>query len=501
MLADARPSCIVAEPSEADGAASGGGDGGGAWSTLAEALELTQLRPRIVLLPPLPLEAPTSGAESDAEGRGATEPPSPPASLASLSVHWDQWLAPSPDTRSPAPPATPAVAASDPDAPAVIIYTSGTTGLPKGAVHTNRTCLAYADHQARGLHMPSGPALRTLCNFPINHVASLVELMYTSFHLAGAVVFQPAYHPLHSLRATHPGRYTLTPVALTLPALLLAQMRMPLWAAETLDTVRHFIFAGAAPPLPMIQAIRAVAHPLATLHTGWGMTETCGFLTFTPLDVDDTGLATTVGAFPAVDGYECRLADPQTGADVAAGSIGEIRVRGPSLFSEYLHAPEKTADAWDQDGWFRTSDMAYCDERGNLVLAGRLSDSAHLASTRFRVGAPPNSRPVQSAASPSADAAPTATVAMRKRPPFQHRPPSRTPTLCVMRARACAPSRVCGPASVQDGRRECLPSRGGERARRSRPCRRGGGGWYCRRGVWRSRSRFLATRRWRQSRE
>ena len=347
VLADTRPTCVIAEPSDADAEA------GTPWSTLTEALELAAISPRVVLLPTLHLIPPSASA-------GAKDP-APPDALAGTS--WDEWVSAA-AAASTAELDAAAAAAPDPDASALVIYTSGTTGSPKGAVHTNRTVLAYAAHQATGLCMGSGEPLRALCHFPINHVASLVEILFATLTLGGGVVLQPAYHPALSLDAIRDERVSFLG---QVPLMFMMQMRMPQWNPDSLASVRNFVFAGAAPPVSMIEAIRGVAHTEAMLQTGWGMTETSGFLTFTSPQDSDITLANTVGAFRSENGFTFRLVCPTTHADVtASGTVGEIRVKGPSLFDGYLHLAEKTDEAFDDEGWFKTSDMAW--------LNGRMSD-------------------------------------------------------------------------------------------------------------------------------
>ena len=77
-------------------------------------------------------------------------------------------------------------------------------------------------------------------------------------------------------------------------------------------------------------------------------------------DLDDHGLG-TVGRTP--EGIEMRLAPD-----------GEVQFRGPSLFKGYWNAPEKTAESYTEDGWYRTGDVGHLDDRGRLVLSGRKRD-------------------------------------------------------------------------------------------------------------------------------
>ena len=75
-----------------------------------------------------------------------------------------------------------------------------------------------------------------------------------------------------------------------------------------------------------------------------------------------------------VEGMEVRVVDPETGAPVPDGVMGELCFRGYSCFEGYYKDPEATARAFDDEGWFHTGDRASVDEAGNLRFGGRLKD-------------------------------------------------------------------------------------------------------------------------------
>ena len=79
--------------------------------------------------------------------------------------------------------------------------------------------------------------------------------------------------------------------------------------------------------------------------------------------------AGTVGApFP---GQEARIVDVQSRQPLPDGETGEIEVRGPHVFAGYLHRPEATAEAFDEDGWFKTGDLGWRSEDGYYSINGR----------------------------------------------------------------------------------------------------------------------------------
>ena len=53
---------------------------------------------------------------------------------------------------------------------------------------------------------------------------------------------------------------------------------------------------------------------------------------------------------------------------------GEIQFRGRTVFSGYWQAPEATAEAFTEDGWYRTGDIGHLDDGGRLILSGRTKD-------------------------------------------------------------------------------------------------------------------------------
>ena len=79
----------------------------------------------------------------------------------------------------------------------------------------------------------------------------------------------------------------------------------------------------------------------------------------------------TVG--PALPGVEVRVRGDD-GALVGPGTIGGLEVKGPNVFSGYWAMPEKTAEEFTVDGWFKTGDVAVISEDGYVSLVGRAKD-------------------------------------------------------------------------------------------------------------------------------
>ncbi len=93
----------------------------------------------------------------------------------------------------------------------------------------------------------------------------------------------------------------------------------------------------------------------------------------------------TVGV--PLPGVYVRLVD-DTGQAIEASdgeTVGEIQVRGPNLFTEYLNRPDATSAAFD-GGWFRTGDVAVRDPAGNYRIVGRKATDL-IKSGGYKIGA------------------------------------------------------------------------------------------------------------------
>jgi long-chain acyl-CoA synthetase len=115
-----------------------------------------------------------------------------------------------------------------------------------------------------------------------------------------------------------------------------------------------FLSAGAFLPPALQQGWEDLG---VTVLQGYGATET-GTGSCTTLQ--DHGLG-TVGRPP--EGVEMRIADD-----------GEVQFRGPTVFRGYWDNPTATAEAFTEDGWYKTGDIGHLDEAGRLILSGRMRD-------------------------------------------------------------------------------------------------------------------------------
>ena len=110
----------------------------------------------------------------------------------------------------------------------------------------------------------------------------------------------------------------------------------------------------------------------------YGMTETTSVTTFTKVG-DTLDHITTTDGIPIstlddIPGFEVRIVDPATRAEMERGKEGEICVRGDIVMKGYYKDPDGTAGAIDPEGWFHTGDLGVMFDDGYLKLTGRVKD-------------------------------------------------------------------------------------------------------------------------------
>lgn len=271
----------------------------------------------------------------------------------------EEWARTEPD-----PPGAP-VASS---APASIQYTSGTTARPKGVVWTQANCLWAG--RVGAAHQALGPDDVNLIHLPLFHTNALSYSFLSSLWSGGRVVLQPRFSASRFWDAsvTHGATWTSV-VSFCLRAL--AGREVP-----DRHSYRGWASSACLEPSPLTGGVPVV---------GWyGMTETVSHPVVGGLVHRDR--AGTMGR-PAPE-YAVAVVDA-AGAAVAPGETGELRVRGErgvSLLLEYLHAPEATAAAFTDDGWFLTGDRVRLEEDGALTFVERDKDVLKVGGEN--VGAP-----------------------------------------------------------------------------------------------------------------
>jgi feruloyl-CoA synthase len=285
-----------------------------------------------------------------------------------------------------ATPATPAVdaamAATGPDTIAKFLFTSGSTRLPKAVINTHR--MWCANQQQMLQSMPVLGEHPVLVDWlPWNHT-------FGGNHNVGMVIYNggtlyiddgkpvPALigETLRNLREIAPTVYFNVPTGFE--AIAHAMRDDAVLRRTLLSRVRLFFYAGAALAQPVWDALHEVQEreigERIVMGTGLGMTESGPFAIY----ITNPHVKAGYLGVPAA-GLELKLA-PVDGKT-------EVRYRGPNVTPGYWRAPEASAQAFDEEGFFRSGDaVLWIDEQDphqGLKFDGRIAEDFKLATGTF----------------------------------------------------------------------------------------------------------------------
>jgi long-chain acyl-CoA synthetase len=264
---------------------------------------------------------------------------------------------------------------------ASILYTSGTMGMSKGVMLTHRNLIFDAD--AAGVFVQLRRTDRLLSILPLAHayeftIGFLIPMMH------GSAVYYLDRPP--SATALLPALASIRPtLMLTVPLVIEKVYRSSVRPA--LDRIALYKLEAFRPALDWIAGLKLKrtfggrlrffgigGAPLAAdvetfLHNarfpysiGYGLTETAPLLAG-----NRAGKVVPHTTGTASAGVQLRVSDKR--ADTGEG---EIQARGPNVFPGYYKDPERSAEAFTGDGWFRTGDLGVMDAEGRITVRGRL---------------------------------------------------------------------------------------------------------------------------------
>ena len=282
------------------------------------------------------------------------------------------------------PAAVPPEAAIDPDDDATIFYTSGTTGRPKGAVGSHRNAVTnmmnlFFNAQRSSVRFGTGvldePAdspNATLLSVPLFHATGCLVVLVVSTASGGKIVMTHHFDAGQALELIERERITGFG---GVPTIALQVLDHPDFARHDLSSVRNVWYGGAPAPPELVKRI-AANFPTATASNGYGLTETsAGVASNGGPDYverpDSCGPVVPVcDAAIVPEGYgDAEPPDPP----LAAGTVGELWIKGPSVVRGYWGKPEETAASFTH-GWLRTGDLARLDDEGYLYIVDRAKD-------------------------------------------------------------------------------------------------------------------------------
>jgi long-chain acyl-CoA synthetase len=262
----------------------------------------------------------------------------------------------------------------EPEEDATIFYTSGTTGFPKGALGTHRNIcsnlmtlefLRARSELRTGVAPPPDLQLASLLSVPFFHVTGCHSTLVPALALGSKLVLMYKFDAHQALRLIERERVTSFG---GVPTLVWKVLECDALERTDTSSVLRVGYGGAAAAPELVRRIKET-FPAASPSNGYGLTETSS-VTSTNAGEDYVLKPDSVG--PPVPVCEVKVVDP-SGAEVSAGEVGELWIRGANVIRGYWNKPEATAETFT-DGWLHSGDLARLDGDGFIYIVDRAKD-------------------------------------------------------------------------------------------------------------------------------
>lgn len=240
--------------------------------------------------------------------------------------------------------------------PFLVYYTSGTSGKPKGAVHSHRslmmTFITNTFMRARmifAMIYPLGHISGYVCSFSM-----LLNSNMMVFYSGEQTSVETIFESVDRLGVTF------------LP--LLPQM-----LAIVADTDKYqfgtvaAMYVGGSKVSPDLKRAVEKKYDCAVVN-GYGSTEFLTAISHTNRKAGDETIGQLCG------NVQLRILDRESGRNLPAGDVGEILLKGSSIFIGYWRNEAVTAEAIDADGWYHTGDLGKYDTEGNIYFVDRIKE-------------------------------------------------------------------------------------------------------------------------------
>ncbi|QCK16681.1 acyl-CoA synthetase [Mangrovivirga cuniculi] len=249
------------------------------------------------------------------------------------------------------------------DDKALMIYTSGTTGKPKGVVHTFGSIKSQVDTLIEAWKWEKSDYI--INPLPMHHIHGIVNITLCALTIGAKVEFfkfnkSELFDKLRKMGST---------VFMAVPTIY----RKLINEFESRDSKQQEDFTNACQSMRLMVSGSA-ALPISVLKR-WE--DISGHFLLERYGMSETGMVLS-NEYEG-ERFEGMVGKPLNGIDVKIAveegeeNTGELLVKGNQLFKEYWNKPEATANAFDQDGWFKTGDRVVVSENGVYKILGRYS--------------------------------------------------------------------------------------------------------------------------------
>ncbi|MCL7031068.1 hypothetical protein MKW94_028286 [Papaver nudicaule] len=234
---------------------------------------------------------------------------------------------------------------------ALLLYTSGTTSTSKGVVLTHRNFIAASQMVTSDQDCYWEMHSVFLCCLPMFHIFGLSVILYAQLQRGNTLVSMGKFDLQMVLRSVEKHKVT---------------SKQSFVQNYDLSSLR--VLGSGASPLGKECARKL---PQATIIQGYGMTETCGIISFeNPYE----GVRNFGSTGPLVPGVESKIVCVDTINPLPPTQFGEIWVRGQNVMHGYLNNPKASQLTKDNHGWVHTGDFGYFDEQGHLFVVDQIKE-------------------------------------------------------------------------------------------------------------------------------
>ncbi len=252
---------------------------------------------------------------------------------------------------------------------AFLQYTGGTTGVAKGAILTHANLLANQLQlllwlQSAYINKPRPEQLTFVCALPLYHIFALTVNSLMGMSLGGhnVLIANPRDIPAF-IKELGKYKFDMFP---GLNTLFNALMNNPEFAKLDLSNTAT-LAGGMAVQRPVAERWRKMTG--AWITEGYGLSETSPVASANRFDSSE--FSGTIGL--PITGTDFDIRD-ENGNSLPIGEVGEICIRGPQVMAGYWKQPAETARVMTADGFFRSGDMGFMDERGYTKIVDRKKD-------------------------------------------------------------------------------------------------------------------------------
>ncbi len=253
-----------------------------------------------------------------------------------------------------------------PEDTAAILFTSGTSKMPKGVMLSHYSLVNNSNAITSNMHWTNKDKMCVAV--PMYHcfgiTASLLAAVHCgcALHMLKQCKTAEIFHKIEEYHCT---------ILNGVPTMFLAMMYNEKRKQFNLHSLQSGIIAGSKiSPSEYLKICETFQ--MAHLQTSYGQTETSPCITISDFEDSIEIKADTSGK--KIDNIQLRIFDNNAKQEAECGVIGEIQTKGYHVMQGYYKKQEETKDTFTKDGWLKTGDLGYLDNKGYLHITGRIAE-------------------------------------------------------------------------------------------------------------------------------